>query len=275
MKTQTNTLRSTLWGRYFLWAALLAATLAVSGCYTVLQGPQLASTVAENEVWASASDLDADLYGADDYADTDAYGDEVFGRDDFGRTPYGRDPYNRDSYVRGYPVMGAATGYGLYGFGSPFAYGPGLGSAYSYGYGGYGPSYGPYGYGYDPYYSGSRGYGSSVPPGYELVTARELANLRTENASLRNSTGVGAVPTVNQQALQRQKQSQAERAWEQRASAGTRKSTDAYRTPKASSTASSTGKVTKSSSGTSSKPASSSSKSSGSSAAKRSKTRRR
>lgn len=262
--------------RHAPWAALAVITLALSGCYTALQGPQLASTAAERDTWARATVLDDDLYDSAD-SDIDAWERDgqydSSARDNFGRDDFGRDEY----YGRGYPVMGAATSYGLYGFGSPFAYGPGLGSAYSYGYGGYGgygPSYGPYGYGYDPYYSSGygSGYGNYVPPGYELVTARELANLRTENASLRRGSSVNVVPTVNQQALQRKKQADAERAWEQRTTRDARKSTGGYRTPRTSSTTS-TGKVTSSSSGTS-KPASSSTKSSGSSAAKKRKGRR-
>ncbi len=250
------------------WATLATAAFALSGCYTVLQGPRLLSNVDDGSatpVW----DVEEQHYGAD----SSDLRDSVY--DDY---PY-QNTY--EEYGHGYPVMGAASGFGLYGFGSPFAYGPGLGSAYSYGYGGYGgysPAYGPYGYGYDPYYSDpySRGGSSSyVPPGYELVTARELANLRTENAALRSGSTVNStVPSINQQEALRRQQLKAERAWSQRAVPDTRKSTSGYRTakqppeaPKATTSVSSSG----TSSTTSSKPASNSTKSSGGSAAKRKK----
>ncbi|MDA0334789.1 MAG: hypothetical protein O2782_06475 [bacterium] len=253
------------------WATLATAAFALSGCYTVLQGPRLLSANddgAPDPVW----DVDEQRYAADS--------------DDPRESVYDDYPYQNtyEEYGHGYPVMRAASGFGLYGFGSPFAYGPGLGSAYSYGYGGYGgysPAYGPYGYGYDPYYSDPyyRGGGSSyVPPGYELVTARELANLRTENAALRSGSTVNNTgPSISQQEALRRQQLNAERAWTQREVPALRKSTTEYRTakpqpeaPKATTSVASSG----SSSGTSSKPASSSTKSSGSSAAKRSKTNR-
>jgi hypothetical protein len=215
------------------WVTLAGAAFALSGCYTVLQGPRLASAIDES-----------------------AYSD----------------------YGTGYPVMGATSGYGLYGFGSPFAYGPGLGSSYSQGYGGrYNPAYGPYGYGYDPYYSDPyyRGGGSNyVPPGYQLVTASELASLRTENADLRGSAVNNTVPAVNQQEALRRKQQRAEQAWTQRAVPSMGKSTSGYRTTKSTATApkSVTSTASKTST-TSSKPAASTKKSGKSAAKRRTKSR--
>ena len=49
---------------------------------------------------------------------------------------------------------------------------------------------GPYSYGYDPYYRNSSGY--YVPPGYELVSTRQLDDLRA--ASRLNTTPMVADP---------------------------------------------------------------------------------
>ena len=248
------------------WAVLAAATVALSGCYTVLQGPRLASSVDQGpgyRILADESRMEPAQIGRfDDYDD-----------------PWAN---TRGGYGSGYPVTGYGSGYGVYGFGSPFAYGPGLGAAYPYG--GYNSSYGPYGYGYDPYYTGSGSYGSGsyVPPGYELVTAQELANLRAENVTLRDA-GNDILPSVGRQEALRRKQREAEQAWTQRTVPSTRKSTSGSRTPRVASTssassassgssASSDAKVSSTSS--SSKSTSSSTKSSGSAAAKRRKTRR-
>ena len=236
------------------WAALAVATVTLSGCYTVLQGPRLASSLDEGagyHVIESGSPTEPQIgrFQNDRYDDPWA---------------------NTGGYGSGYPVMG-------YGFGSPFAYGPGLGAAYPYG--GYSSYYGPNGYGYDPYYMGRGSYGSGsyMPPGYQLVTSRELANLRAEITELRN-TGSDIPPSVDRQEALRRKQRDADRAWTQRTVPVTRKSTSGYRTPRVTSTSSSSrsSSGTKASSSTSStKPASSSSsKSSGGDAAKRRKTRR-
>lgn len=235
------------------WATLVGAMVALSGCYTVLQGPRLASAIDDSSLGDRAWEVEDERYYQADSNDPWDSGYEDSAYSDYGS---------------GYPVMGATSGYGLYGFGSPFAYGPGLGSSYSQGYGGrYSPAYGPYGYGYDPYYSDPyyRGGGSNyVPPGYELVTASELASLRTENAVLRGSAVNNVVPTVNRQEALRRKQQQAEQAWAQRAVPETRKSTADYRTTKSAATA-----PKSTTSATSAEPASSSTKKSGKDAAKR------
>jgi hypothetical protein len=241
------------------WAALAVATVTLSGCYTVLQGPRLASSLDEGagyHVIENGSPTEPQIGRLQD----DRYDDDPWA--------------NTRGYGSGYPVMGYGSGYG---FGSPFAYGPGLGAAYPYS--GYSSYYGPYGYGYDPYYTGRGSYGSGsyVPPGYQLVTSRELANLRAEITELRN-TGSDIPPSVDRQEALRRKQRDADRAWTQRTVPVTRKSTSGYRTPRVTSTSSTSrsSSGTKASSSTSStKPASSSSsKSSGGDAAKRRKTRR-
>lgn len=240
--------------RLSISALLVGTGLALSGCYTVLNGPRLASTLSAPDPYVSSHQPATIGQFHDDHEYDDRYAD----------------PWDTAGYGTGYPVMGYDSRYGAYGFGSPFAYGPGLG----YRYGAYNAAYGPYGYGYDPYYSyGGYGGGSSsyVPPGYQLVTTQELANLRAENAILR-SAGQGSVPTVNQQELQRRQRTEAEQAWTQRTLPTTRKSTTAVRTARPSGTSRS------STTAVSSKPASSSkdsgSKSSGSDAAKRRKKRR-
>ena len=241
--------------RLTTWAALAAASVMLSGCYTVLQGPRMTSSIDD----ASFEDP---YYSDQVYSDlTDGY-PEV----ETVRPGHRNDPWAYDGYGNGYPVT--SSGYGGYGFGSPFAYGPSLGASYPYG--GYSSLYGPNGYGYDPYYSGRRG-SSYTPPGYQLVTSQDLAELRLENAALRAaaSTTVGR-PAATQQDAVRRRQAQAEQAWTQRSVPRTRKSTAAHRTPRPASTSS----KPKVSSTSSTKPASSSSKSSGGDAAKRRKTRR-
>jgi hypothetical protein len=256
--------------------ALAAIAFALGGCYTVLIGPRLASEIDDGQaLGARTQEIQGHSYRSGSHdpwsdAGTDSFGDSA-------EYPYDDtyDDYAYQDYGRGYPVMRASSGFGLYGFGSPFAYGPGLGSSYSQGYGGYSPAYGPYGYGYDPYYSDPyyRGGGSSyVPPGYELVTRRELANLRTENAALRGgSTAVNPIPSANQQEALRRKQADAERAWDQRAVPATRKSTSTYRAPTTRNTAPKSSTVATSKPATTSSQKSGSKEKSGSSAAKRRK----
>lgn len=230
------------------WALFVAAAVALSGCYTVLWAPHLSSAGDESQR-------------------DSAWQDEPEPSPRLGRFADDRDAADPYAYGRGgYPIYGYDSQGGLYGFGTPFAYGPGLGSYYPYG--AYSPSYGPYGYGYDPYYSGN---GTYVPPGYELVTARELADLKAENAALQASLdGAAVVPTLNQDEVKRQQQQAAQRAWEQRAEPE-RKSTAEVRTTRPAPASATTAVTTGSTSST--KPASSSS-SSGSSAAKTRKTRR-
>ena len=191
------------------------------------------------------------FWGPFDWFDDDWYG-----------PGYGYGPYGYGGPWGGYPGYYGYPGYG-YGY-------PGYGYGYGYGnpaYGGYGynPYYGPYGYGYDPYYSGQ----VYVPPGYELVTSRELADLRSGGSStVSDPTSVS--PRVDQSAVLEQQRRSQERAWSQRSEPTVRRSTVGHRTTRTSGSSKSSGTV--SSSG-SSKPASEE-KSSGSSAAKRKRKRR-
>ena len=230
---------------------LALAVVSATGCYTVLRAPGGFSgpeDPAYSATWEEPEDRSPRVgrFSDERRLDTPVY----------------------DSYGSGYPIFGYDSRYGSYGFGSPFAYGPGYGYGYGhqYGYGpyGYSPYYGPYGYGYDPYYSR----GSYVPPGYELVTSTELSELR---AGLTSRGPTSESPTVDETALrERQRQAQ-ERAWTQRVEPEVRRSTAGQRTTRPSGSSKSTGSV--SSSG-SPKPASSEEQSSGSSAAKRRKKRR-
>ena len=231
---------------------LALAAVSATGCYTVLRAPG-GFTTPEDPAYSATWEAPEDS------------GPRV-GRFSDER---GHDTPVYDSYGSGYPIFGYDSRYGMYGFGSPFAYGPGYGYGYGhqYGYGpyGYSPYYGPYGYGYDPYYSRSRG--SYVPPGYELVTTTELSELRS---GLTSRGPTSESPTVDQTALrERQRQSQ-ESAWTQRVEPAVRRSTVGQRTTRPSGSSKSSGSVSSSSS---SKPASEE-KSSGSSAAKRRKKRR-
>ena len=237
--------------------ALALAMLSATGCYTVLRAPGGFSRTEEpaySSTWEAPEERDLRIGRFSDERDRD--------------TPV------YDSYGSGFPIFAYDSRYGMYGFGSPFAYGPGYAPGYGYGYGyqygGYGPYghspyYGPYGYGYDPYYSGN----AYVPPGYELVTSTELAELRSGLSSGGGPTSDS--PPVDAAALQERQRQTQERAWTQRVEPTARRSTVGQRTTRSSgSSTRSSGTV---SSG-SSKPASEEEKSSGSSAAKRRKKRR-
>ena len=91
------------------------------------------------------------------------------------------DFYRYPGSTGGYGVYNGGHGYGGYpsnGYGS--SYGAGYYGVYNgYGYGGYTP----YSYGYDPYYSNNNNY---IPPGYELISNRELDEIRASIIELRN-----------------------------------------------------------------------------------------
>ena len=102
-------------------------------------------------------------------------------------------------------------GYGGYygGYGGYGGYYPTSGY-YPYHYGGYPSYYGgysPYSYGYDPYYRSSSGY--YVPLGYELVSTRQLDDLRA--ASRLSTTPATAGPAA---ATERQRRE--ENVWQRR-----------------------------------------------------------
>lgn len=243
--------------RLITWLAALLAVAVFGGCYTVLQAPFMASSYEEEPEPSLSS-------WAADESDAPMVYDEPRGTHD----PYGYNPYDT-----GYPVFGHDSYGGLYGFGSPFAYGPGYGAyapgygSYGYGHGSYGYG-GPYGYGYDPYYTGTNG--SYIPPGYQLVTTQELADLRAASDALRTTSIPGTTqPAVSQAQRRQQEQAASERAWERRTQSS-RPATAEHRTPKPAPTP----KPKAVSSSSSSSSSSSDSKSSGSSAAKRRKKRR-
>ena len=145
------------------FSALLFTMLAVSGCYTVLNNPHAVADLHQSEV-AYADE------GGSEAAPTSGQFDE---QDDFYRYPgvrgsyggYGGGGYGRGGYGGyGYPVGGGYSSGG---------YGGGYGGNYDPYYSG---GYGPNSYGYDPYYRDSAGF--YVPPGFELVSTRELDQLR-------------------------------------------------------------------------------------------------
>ena len=112
-----------------------------------------------------------------------------------------------------------------------------------------------------------------MPPGYELVTHRELDELRAAQDASRATGGDDLLPRVSREQLQRQRDAEAQRVWTER-STQARPSTSGYRTPKTTSAPASTPKAssTSASKPKSSSTSSSSDKASGSSAAsKRSK----
>ena len=175
--------------KYLLTTALaLGASFALGGCYTILQDPHSAADLHESE-WAADDEYERD-------ARMGRFDDED---DDFYRYPGVPSSYGGYGGYS-YPIIGG--GYGGYGYGG-YGYG-----GYPTPYGGYGyGGYGPYSYGYDPYYTDSRGF--YVPPGYELVSTRELDTMR---ASLANAA---KAPQVDERAL-REEQRRREEVWGKR-----------------------------------------------------------
>jgi hypothetical protein len=173
-----------------LFLGLALAGLGLGGCYTVLKGPRTAADLADEKVAVADERRDRlaePRVGRFRDQDRDAW-------DDFYRYPGGPGGYSDF----GYPIYGVgySSGYGMFGYG---------------GYPGYG--YGPYSYGYDPYYSGYSGTGALyVPPGYELVSTRELEEMR---AAQRNLAGQSQSPAIDEQLLQKQRKEQ-EEVWAKR-----------------------------------------------------------
>ncbi|MCY4604148.1 MAG: hypothetical protein OXE49_07935 [Gemmatimonadetes bacterium] len=173
-------------------SALPLTALMTSGCYTVLSSPyETASLHDEDLVRAKSRDVEAPTVGQFDDRD---YMDDLY-----------RYPGVRGGYGR---YGGYYGGYGGYGGGyyPTSGYYPSYYGGYPSYYGGYG-GYGPYSYGYDPYYRSSGGY--YVPPGYELVSTRQLDDLRA--ASRLNTT-----PMVTDPARATEVQRREEEVWQRR-----------------------------------------------------------
>ncbi len=211
-----------------LCSALPLTALMTSGCYTVLSSPyETASLHDEDLARVKSRDVEAPTIGQFDDRD-----------------------YMDDLYR--YPgVRGGYGGYGGY-YGGYGGYYPTSGYYPSY-YGGY-PSYyggyGPYSYGYDPYYRSSSGY--YVPPGYEMVSTRQLDDLRA--ASRRSATPAIADPAAAAEIQRRE-----ENVWQRRVEPRVRSAPTP--TPRATSTSapSATQRSTPKASSASSTPASKSS----------------
>jgi len=165
------------------YSALPLIALLANGCYTVLSNPYQAADLHDSEV---------------------AYADES-------KTPTVGQFDERDEMDDLYRYPGVRGSYGGYGSG----YGGGYGSGYGYrgGYGGngydpyYSGGYGPNSYGYDPYYRDSAG--SYVPPGFELVSTRELDQLRLGGLS-------AGTPAVDSAAVAAQAKKREENIWMKR-----------------------------------------------------------
>ena len=170
-----------------LWIWALSTAVLVSGCYTVLRAPRTAALPVQEQAYASEEVRPA----VSQYSDEDdfyRYPGDVYG---YGGTPYGGTPY-----------IGYDTGSGLYGYGA-------------YGYPGYAYGYGPYGYGADPYYHDSGG--SYLPPGYELISTRELENIRDTIQAL-SSSRTEPGQEASQEELWRKVEEERERVFQTRLS---------------------------------------------------------
>ena len=194
--------------RLILFSYMVVPVVVLSGCYTVINNP-----------YAKADLHDTDLAYAEEAVPTVGQFDNRDEMDDFYRYPGVRGSYG-----------GYGSGYGGYGSG----------------YGGYGGGYGPYSYGYDPYYRDSGGY--YVPPGFELVSTRELDELRT--GALGAST-----PTVDPAAAAEIKERE-ENIWMKRVDPRVRQAPTPTARPSTASKPRSTPSATPSASSVSSAPAS-------------------
>jgi hypothetical protein len=173
------------------YSALPLIALLANGCYTVLSNPYQAADLHDSEV---------------------AYADES-------KTPTVGQFDERDEMDDLYRYPGVRGSYGGYGSGYGGGYGSRYGSRYGSGYGyrggyggnGYDPyysgGYGPNSYGYDPYYRDSAG--SYVPPGFELVSTRELDQLRLGGLS-------AGTPAVDSAAVAAQAKKREENIWMKR-----------------------------------------------------------
>jgi len=161
------------------YSALPLIALLANGCYTVLSNPYQAADLHDSEV---------------------AYADES-------KTPTVGQFDERDEMDDLYRYPGVRGSYGGYGSG----YGSGYGYRGGYGGNGYDPyysgGYGPNSYGYDPYYRDSAG--SYVPPGFELVSTRELDQLRLGGLS-------AGTPAVDSAAVAAQAKKREENIWMKR-----------------------------------------------------------
>ena len=170
------------------WMSALSTTVLVSGCYTALRAPRTATLSVQEQAYVSEEVRPA----VSQYSDEDdfyRYPGDVYG---YGGTPYGRTPY-----------IGYDTGAGFYGYGA-------------YGYPGYGyAGYGPYGYGADPYYHDSGG--SYLAPGYELISTRELEEIRDTIHAL-SSSRTDPVQEARQEELRREQEEERERVFQTRLS---------------------------------------------------------
>ena len=181
-----------------------AVAFMLSGCYTTMSGPRLATdATSEEEAYADWDENNVRLSRFRDNVDpwNDFYYPEPNG--------YGYGAYNGLGGYGGFPIFGYDSRNGLTGYGgAPLGYSP---------YGGYDPyngygGGGPYGYGTDPYYYDSTG--SYIPPGYELVTTTELEQLRAAQNSL--STIDDPTSDMDALTLRREKQRKRDYIWGQR-----------------------------------------------------------
>lgn len=239
--------------RVLFGAGLLLCAVPLVGCYTVLSAPFPVKAVTSETGSAaveSATSAQDRLSGGRSAADVDEW-------EDYYRYPGIPSGVGSSGYgYGGYPYYG--SGYGSYGYGYGY---PG------YGYYGLGPAY----YGYDPYYRDAVGY--YVPAGYELVTAKELDELRAGRNALQGQVTAPTEAELEAQRLEKARQ-EAE-AWQRRLEPQVRSAPVVTpKTESATTTTSSTSATSKSSAGSSSSSSTSSSGSAEKGSAEPRKTRR-
>ena len=226
-------------------ALIFCSALMVSGCYTVLSSPyETASLHDEDLARVKSRDVEAPTVGQFDDRD---YMDDLY-----------RYPGVRGGYGGYGGYYGGYGGYGGYYYPTSSYY-----PSYYGGYPSYYGGYGPYSYGYDPYYRSSGGY--YVPPGYELVSTRQLDDLRA-------ASRLNATPTVANPAAAVEVQRREESVWQRRVEPRVRSAPTP--TPRATSSTSATQSSAPKASSASSAPASKSSATKAKKSAKPKKRRR-
>ncbi len=182
--------------RVWLRSGLLFACVVLAGCYTVLTAP-LPQGGAERQLGAASGPSAQQRLTGTTKPNADQW-------EDYYRYP-------------GTPSGMSLSGYGYGGYGG---YGGGAYGRSDY-YGASDPYYGYYGsyygaspvyYGYDPYYRDVRGY--YVPEGYQLVSARELDDLRAAKDA--SGTGTTAPTAAELEAAKKAKEQQEIEAWQGR-----------------------------------------------------------
>jgi|GEM_PF-828907 hypothetical protein len=171
--------------RLILAILLGVSTLLLSACYTVVLAPSTTQKNNDESAW--------DMEGVENNKTaTNRWEDDYYRYPNAPGYSYSSSVYPSDN---GYDSRYGNYGYGGYGHGYPYYY----------------DYRSAYGYGYDPYYSGG---GTYTPPGYRLVSDRELEQMQQTIIHLSNPAPQSSSAIQDAQ-LTKQKEEQ-EAVWQRR-----------------------------------------------------------